>query len=191
LARRHGPRPPRAGGGASIPLAATIALFVLRVWTGAFFCDAIYYKLVVVPPEGTPLGTTIENFVERDYRPMVEAAIADPPTVFGMPLRLYADFLEGVMLPNAEFFGPAILLGGVLLGITLVLGVAVRLSAACGFVMMLAFSMVKRLPILTLTSGNWPITLILLALCLLAAGRAWGLDAWLRGRLPRWIRWVS
>jgi uncharacterized membrane protein YphA (DoxX/SURF4 family) len=171
---------------------------VLRLWAGAFFLDAVVYKLVDHPREreaatGEPesLGRRFAHFRDADYRPMVEAAIADPPRVLGEPLTVYADFLRAVMLPNADVFAPAILVAEALLGVSLVLGLFVRLSAALGFGMMLAFSLAKRVYLLTVTSANWPLTLILLALSLAAAGRFVGLDAWVRRRGPRWLRWAS
>jgi uncharacterized membrane protein YphA (DoxX/SURF4 family) len=190
------PRPPGAPPSRRWPLA--LALLLLRLWAGAFFLDAAVYKLVDGPRareeasgvEET-LGQSFARFRDEEYRPMVQAAVDDPPRVFGAPLTVYADFLRAVMLPGADVFAPTILVAEVLLGVSLVLGLGVRLSAALGFLMMLAFSLAKRVYLLTVQSANWPITLILLALSLAAAGRYVGLDAWVRRRGPRWLRWAS
>jgi thiosulfate dehydrogenase [quinone] large subunit len=135
-----------------------------------------------------------------EYVGMIEQAIAHPPRVPGSDL--FAAFLRDAMLPAAPVLAPAILFFEVLLGLSLLLGLGVRLSASLGFLMMLAFSLAKPQPgagpedpvgvsLLTVKSANWPVTLGLLVLALLAAGRALGLDGWMRRRAPPWLRWAG
>jgi uncharacterized membrane protein YphA (DoxX/SURF4 family) len=123
--------------------------------------------------------------------------------VFGVELRFFADLLQGVARPLASVGAPAVLFFEAVLGISLVLGFGVRLFATLGFLLMLVFSVGKPQPLadpgepvgvflFTVHSANWPLTVILLALALTAAGRVVGLDGWLRrrGALP-WTRWMG
>jgi uncharacterized membrane protein YphA (DoxX/SURF4 family) len=171
---------------------------VARLWTGAFFLVTAWWKLV---QDGYTIGEKIEYFRE-DYVATIQGAIARPPELFGQPLGFYADFLEGVMLPGAAVLAPAILFFEALLGLSLVLGLGVRLTASLGVVMMLAFNLAKPQPgaapddpmgvfLFTVRSANWPVTLLLLLLAVAAAGRILGLDAWLRARGPRGLRWIG
>jgi uncharacterized membrane protein YphA (DoxX/SURF4 family) len=151
------------------------------------FVGVAWWKIVL---PGLPLGETLRVFVEHEYVPLIESAVRSPPEVLGWRLDWYAGFLETVMLPgNAPYvFGGVILVFEGLLGVSLVLGACVRLSATLGALLMLAFGLAKRLPLVTVTQGsNWLLMMILVALALTAAGRIWGLDARLQHRLPRWI----
>jgi uncharacterized membrane protein YphA (DoxX/SURF4 family) len=201
-AKAAGGAPPRAGaqvapGASHVPRAVALALLVLRLYAGAFFVDATVFKTIDQPRAlGIPPEGVVAHFRDGDYVPMVEAAIADPPRAFGVPLTPYADFLRAVMLPAADVFAPAILVAEALLGLSLVLGAGVRLSAGLGALMMLAFSLAKydrgeHIYFLTVHSNNWAMTLILVALSLAAAGRFLGIDAWARRAGPRWLCWTA
>ncbi len=190
-------RPP-AGPDPRIPWPAGLAYLVLRVYAGVFFLVTAHYKLV---QEGYTVGEKLAAFRDNDYVSMISRAIEHPPVVLGVQLDLYADFLRDVMLPGAAVFAPAILIFEALLGIALVLGGGVRLMAGLGFLLMLAFSLAKPggagpqepvgVYLFTVHSANWPLTFILLALCLVAAGRFLGLDVWIRRRGPAWVRWIG
>ena len=181
------------------PWPTRIAHVLLRVYAGAFFLATAHYKLV---QPGYTLGETMAHFRDVEYPRVIEHAIAHPPVVLGVSLDAFAAFLRDVMLPGAPVFAPAILLFEALLGLCLVLGLGVRLMAGLGFLLMLAFTLAKPDPralaedpvgvgLFSVASANWPLTLILLVLCLVAAGRALGLDALLCRRGPPWLRWLG
>lgn len=183
-AKRGGRSSSGAGGGLWAP---KLGLVSLRVFTGAVLFGAAWYKLVT---PGTSLGDTISNFAEYDYIPLVQRAIAEPPTVLGWRMEWFAGLLETVFLPGKApyVFGGAILFFEGLLGISLVLGACTRLMSVLGAFLMLGFGLAKGLPFLTVTQGtNWFLVMILFALALTAAGRIWGMDARLQHRFPRWI----
>ncbi|MFV1960050.1 MAG: DoxX family membrane protein [Planctomycetota bacterium] len=200
--RRDGRRRGAGGGGEAAafpPRAVGFALLLLRLYAGAFFLATAHWKLV---QEGWSIGEKIEAFRVDGYVPTIERAIAHPPEVFGQRLDFFAAFLRDVMLPAASWMAPAILFFEVVLGLGLVLGLGTRLLGALGFLMMLAFSLAKGGPgaaagdpvgvcFLTVRSANWPMTLILLALALGAAGRFVGLDRRLRRRMPPWLGWIG
>ena len=181
-----------------LPLGVRSGVVVLRLWTGCFFLVTAWWKLV---EEGYTVGEKMGLFRE-EYVAWIERAIQQPPELFGTPLGFYADFLEAVMLPAAPVLAPLILVFEVLLGLSLVLGLGVRLTASLGVLMMLAFNLAKPQPfapsedpvgvyLFTVHSANWPVTLILLLLALVPAGRILGLDVWLHARGPRWLRWIG
>lgn len=177
---------------------ARAGVVVLRLWAGGFFLVTAWWKLV---QEGYTIGERMGLF-RAEYVTWIERAIAQPPELFGHVLGFYTDFLEAVMLPAAPVLAPALLLFEALLGVSLVLGLGVRLTASLGVLMMLAFDLAKPQPgaspedpvgvfLFTVHSANWPVTLILLLLALVPAGRILGLDVWLRARGPRWLRWIG
>ena len=182
-----------------LPLGVSTGLVVLRLWAGGFFLVTAWWKLI---EDGRTIGWKIDRFREVEYVGMIQGAIANPPELFGHSLGFYADFLQSVMLPAASVLAPLILGFEVVLGLSLVVGLGVRLTASLGVVMMLAFNLAKPQPgsavddpvgvfLFTVRSANWPVTLILLLLALVPAGRILGLDVWLRARGPRWLRWIG
>lgn len=196
------PRGKRRKGKASaptLPASTRAGLVLLRLWTGAFFLSSAWWKVV---QEGYTVAEKVARFRDVEYVQRVQGAIAQPPEVLGVRLGFFADFLEHVMLPGAYVLAPLILLFEFVLGISLVLGLGVRLTASLGFLMMLAFSLAKPQPgaaaedpmgvfLFTVHSANWPVTLILLLLALAAAGRFLGLDAWIGRAAPPWLRWIG
>lgn len=183
----------------AVPLGARSGIFLLRLWTGGFFLVTAWWKLI---QDGLTIGEKIDHFREVEYVGTIQRAIAHPPELFGHPLGFYSEFLESVMLPAAPVFAPLILFFEALLGLSLVLGAGVRLTASVGVLLMLAFNLAKPQPgsgaddavgvfLFTVHSANWPVTLILLLLALVPAGRILGLDLWVRARGPRWLRWIG
>ena len=158
-----------------------LGMFLLRVFTGALFVDAVYYKLWVtrMSANGMGLFEAFEHFVEADYKPLVQHAAANPPEIFGLELTWFSGFMEHAMLPGAvpTVMGPAVLIFELLLGIALILGTGVRLMAALGALLMLVFAMAKGSYMLSIAGSpphglgtNWILLFVLLALALTAAG---------------------
>ena len=69
----------------------------------------------------------------------------------------------------------------------LVLGLFTRLAGVLGALLMLTFGLAWRAWFLTPSQPHWLLMVVLLSLALLGAGRIWGIDARLHGRIPRWI----
>lgn len=174
-----------AGRGLWAPKAGLVSL---RVFTGAIFLAAAWWKLI---RPGLGLGETLRHFAENDYTRLFEGAVRDPPVVLGWRMQWFAEFSQHVMLPgNAPYvFGTAFLCFEVLLGVSLVLGACVRLTALLGALLMLISGLAKRMFFLSIqgAGSNWMLMVMLLALACTAAGRIWGLDARLQRRLPSWI----
>jgi thiosulfate dehydrogenase (quinone) large subunit len=113
----------------------------------------------------------LEGFIKKE--------IAHP--AFGW----YAAWLRDVVLPNFELFGFLTFVTELALGIALVTGTFTRLAAAAGFLWQVNIALgAFNVP------GEWYwiwplLTLPLFTFAACRAGRVWGVDAILRGRLAR------
>lgn len=104
-------------------------------------------------------------------------------------LGFYANFVEGVVIPNFTFFAWIIFLSELLVGLSLLTGALTRLGAAVGLLMSINLGLgLVEVP------GEWPWSYIMMAMwhgvfLVTAAGRLWGVDGWLRQQaLPPWLR---
>jgi putative oxidoreductase len=149
--------------------AARAALAMLRVYLGVVFLVS------GVPKVGRDFTPTLAGFLER-----VALDKATP---------LYRRFVEAVVLPNVETFALLVTGGEVLAGIALVLGLCTRLAAAGALLMTLNYMLAKGAWFWTPSSNDAAFVAISVALLLGAAGRTFGLDAFLARRWPRGIFW--
>ena len=97
----------------------------------------------------------------------------------------YAPFLAKVVMPHAAIFAMLVTFGEITVGAALLAGCAARLAALGGIFLCLNFLFASGAPLL---SVEQPVVfaLLLLTICATAAGRALGLDYFLRRRLPGW-----
>ena len=101
----------------------------------------------------------------------------------------YREFLQDVVLPNAQLFGALATWGGLVVGILLMLGLLTRLSAAVALLLTLNFMLAKGAWPWTPSSNDAAFAAMSLALLIGAAGRTFGLDAVLARRWPRSALW--
>ena len=148
-----------------IPLAT---LFPLRVLFGVILIIEGWSKLQGDWLHGTPLVTTLGNWLAADkpygaFLPVVKLAFAHP-----------------------KIFGALVTIGELTIGLSLLLGVLTRISAALGALMLLAFVLGNGQGLAP--PGN---ALLMAAVCVLFVfappGRFLGVDMFLRDRLPRWM----
>lgn len=179
---------PRGGVAPPHPLLQRLALVLLRVFPGAILVDSALYKLTF--GTSATLGEAIERFRVDDYRVLVQAAIDDPPRIFGWRFSAFSDALQATALGSPAWetaMCSALLAFELLAGITLVLGLGTRLVAVLAALLLIVFGLAKAAWILTPNTSNWILAAMLLAAAMLAAGRVLGADARLAGRWPRWI----
>ncbi|MDJ0940206.1 MAG: DoxX family membrane protein [Woeseiaceae bacterium] len=138
---------------------ATWPLVLLRVYTGVFF---LYFGIVKVIG-----GVNVEGFLN---------AVSD--NTFGF----YRPVVENVILPASGVFGFLVTAGEVLLGISLILGLATRYASFLGAFMVLNFWFAKGQGILDAQNHDVIWFVILVVLGGLHAGRTMGLDQKLGGR---------
>jgi thiosulfate dehydrogenase [quinone] large subunit len=109
---------------------------------------------------------------------------AENPQGYGF----YKSFLLNFALPNASFFTHLVTSWEFVLGICLVLGLGIRIVAPLQI-----FANVNYILGKTYASGGANLDrltiIILVTLFLVSAGREYGLDGWLRKRLPK-LKWL-
>ena len=98
---------------------------ILRIWLGLQWIEAGYYKI--------KSGFEVSGFLQG----AIANARGDHPTVQGW----YAGFLEGVALPNIEFFNILIPWGEFLVGLGLIIGLATIPALIAGAFMNINFIM--------------------------------------------------
>jgi thiosulfate dehydrogenase (quinone) large subunit len=145
------------------------ALVLLRVYLGVVFLVAGLPKL---QQDFTP---SLTGFVQR-------VGLQKAP-------QFYQQFLEQVVLPNAPVFAALVTWAEFLVGVTLILGLVTRFSAAVALVLALNYMLAKGAWFWTPSSNDAAVVAIALALLIGAAGRTLGLDAFLARRWPRSALW--
>jgi thiosulfate dehydrogenase (quinone) large subunit len=100
--------------------------------------------------------------------------------------EFYREFLQVVVVPNVSLFATLIPWGELLVGVTLLLGLATRLSAA-GALLLLVNCMLAKGALGT--SNDAALAAMAVAIILGAAGRTFGIDAVLARRWPRSPLW--
>jgi thiosulfate dehydrogenase [quinone] large subunit len=143
-------------------------LFPLRILFGVILVLEGWGKLQGDWLHGTPLATSLGNWLSADkpygfFLPMVRLAYAHP-----------------------KIFGALVTIGELTVGMSLLLGVLTRISAALGALMLFCFALGSGQGLAP--PGN---ALLMGVMCVLFVlvppGRFLGIDAALRNRLPRWM----
>ena len=148
---------------------ARSALAILRVYLGVVF-------LVAAVPK-----------IQRDFTPDLVGFLERVVLQRGHPF--YQEFVQSVVLPNASAFAVLVSWGELLAGVTLILGLLTRFSAAVALVLALNYMFAKGAWFWTPSSNDAAFVAISLALLIGAAGRTLGLDALLARRWPRSPFW--
>lgn len=103
----------------------------------------------------------------------------------GKPYGFYAPFLRGLVLPHAHAFAYLISFGELFAGAALLAGLFSRAAAAVGLLLVGNFMLARGDGLGT--NPTAPIVVMMLTMMLTGPGRTLGLDAALRGRIPRWL----
>lgn len=101
----------------------------------------------------------------------------------------YRDFIQQAVLPNVGLFARLVPWGELLVGVTLVLGLATRLSATVALVLLVNYMLAKGAWFWYPSSNDAALAVIAVALIIGAAGRTFGLDVLLARRWPRSPFW--
>lgn len=145
---------------------------LLRVVVGAWFLKAVWTKLTLAFLWGViPYPAVSPRFLGFHPKRVAEFAA-------GNPLGWYREFLEGIVLPNAELFATLQAYGEACVGVGLVLGLFTGLSALVGLVLGLNYGLATQ----WMSFGQQGFHLVLITSMVIflgtRAGRVWGLD-WL------------
>ena len=143
-------------------------LFPLRILCGLILVLEGWSKLHGDWLHGSPLASTLGSW-----------AAAGKPYGFFLPVVKLA-------AAHAKIFGALVTIGELTIGLSLLLGVLTRVSAALGALMLFSFAAGAGQGLAP--PGN---ALLMGVLCLLFVavppGRFFGIDTMLRDRLPRWM----
>jgi thiosulfate dehydrogenase [quinone] large subunit len=145
------------------------ALVLLRVYLGVIFLVAALPKL------------------QQDFTPGLIGFVQQ--VALQQAHQFYRPFLEQVVLPNASVFAGLVTWAELLVGVTLILGLLTRFSAAVAVVLTLNYMFAKGAWFWTPSSNDAAFVAIGLALLIGAAGRTLGLDSFLVRRWPRSPLW--
>src|SRR5829696_5360098 len=148
---------------------ARSALAVLRVYLGIIF-------LLAASPK-----------VQRDPVPEYRAFVQQVAMERGHPF--YQRFAERFVLPNAPAIAVVITWGEMLVGVTLILGLLTRGSAALGILLSINYMLARGAWFWSPWSNDAALVAIALAVFIGAAGRTLGLDTYLARRWPRSPLW--
>ena len=161
-----------------------VAILLLRVTFGLLFLSNGLAKL--------------PGFEELDYAPFPGFLISYDGAENSLrhdtsnhPIPLYRDLVEDVVLENYTLFGVGLVATEIGIGVLLVAGAFSSAAALVGFFSLfhIWFANWGRYDDRSLWAWEGPIEwLPLLALCFLAAGRFWGLDARIAAVLPARLR---
>lgn len=164
-------------------ISAEKGLALVRVWFGVYY---LAYALDKTLNGWLTSAGPMTNFLFGNPN-------ATPPTrgVIANSAPIYADFLTGVVQPNAQLFSQLVVIGEFVAGALLLLGLLTRFGASVGIFLNLNFWLMKGL----IAHGAWVDRLFVLSLAVLllaAAGLVWGLDGRLRSSLSgngvtRWL----
>ena len=101
----------------------------------------------------------------------------------------YHAFLQHVVIPHATLFSYLVIAGEFAAGVSLLLGIGTRVGAAIAMFLFLNFLFAKGRLFWSPDSEDAAVFFSALVCLLGAAGRVWGIDAYLAKRWPRAILW--
>jgi thiosulfate dehydrogenase [quinone] large subunit len=139
---------------------ARAALVLLRIYLGVVFLLTAWPKL------GGEFVLTLEN-----------------------PHPFYREFAQRVLLPDATVIATVVGWAELLVGVGLVLGLITRFTAGLALILSVNYMLANGAWLWTPWSHDAAFAVISLALLIGAAGRTFGLDAFLARRWPRSPFW--
>jgi len=101
----------------------------------------------------------------------------------------YQHFLQQMVIPHATLFSHLVMVGELAAGLSLLLGLGTRVGAAIAMFLFLNFMLAKGRLFWSPDSEDAAVFFSALVCLLGAAGRVWGIDAYLAARWPRVILW--
>ena len=150
-------------------IVARVALAFLRIYLG------IIFVIAAVPKLRGGFSTDLEGFLHH-------VALQNAPD-------FYRGFVEQAVLPHVGFFAGLVPWTELTIGVTLILGLGTRLSAAAALVLLVNCMLAKGAWFWYPSSNDTAWAAVSLALIIGAAGRTFGLDAMLARRWPRSPLW--
>jgi PQQ-dependent catabolism-associated beta-propeller protein len=161
-------------------------LVLLRIVVGAWFLKAVWTKLTVEFAAGVvPYITVSSRFIGFHPKRVAEFAA-------GNPVGWYKDFLENTILPNATLFAKLQTYGEVAVGVGLIVGFCIGLTALVGLFLTVNYGLATQW--MSFGQQGFHLMLVTSMIILLGAraGRLWGIDGLiLRAAPPTRRRWLK
>jgi uncharacterized membrane protein YphA (DoxX/SURF4 family) len=166
-------------------LAPAIWIALLRVIVGVWFLKAVWTKLGVAWMGVVPYPAVTPRFLGFHSKRVGEFAE-------GNPVSWYKDFLESTVVPNSKLFATLQAYGEAAVGLSLILGFLIGLTALVGLFLAVNYGLATQ----WMSFGQQGFH-VLLVTCMLSflgarAGRVLGVDGWILANLAshraRWLR---
>lgn len=146
-------------------------LVILRLHLGVIFSVTVLGKILRDDPFSVEMLGFLNGYAMRNSS------------------TLYRDFLQHVVLPHATLFSHLVIGGELAAAVSLLFGVGTRVGAAIAMFLFLNFLFAKGRLFWSPDSEDAAVFFSALVCLLGAAGRVWGIDAYLAKRWPRVILW--
>jgi uncharacterized membrane protein YphA (DoxX/SURF4 family) len=146
-------------------------LCILRLYLGVIFTIAVLPKLEAGASYAGRLHGFLANLAMEHSQPF------------------YQHFLQSTVLPNIALFSTLVVAGEVFVAIAMLTGTATRAAGVVTMFLVTNYMFSKGLWWWSPASNDGADFMIALALVIGAAGRAFGVDAWLAKRWPSIPAW--
>lgn len=146
-------------------------LLPLRLYIGIYFVIASIAKVAMGFLEDPQ---KLSNFL----RPTIDGA--------NYPYPLYRAFFHGMIEPYPSLFAFLVVFGELLAGLAIATGTFTRLACLVGIFLVVNFNLAMA-PKFSVPDNTTTFAVIMLVLFFTGAGRAYGMDHYLRGKVPFWM----
>ena len=146
-------------------------LVILRVHLGVILLITVAGKVFRSEPFSVEMLTYLQKYSMR---------VASGP---------YKQFLQSIVIPHVVFFSHLIVIAEIIAGVSLLLGLATRLGATIAMFLFLNYMFSKGRLFWSPDSEDAAVFFSALVCLLGAAGRVWGVDAYLARKWPRVLLW--
>jgi uncharacterized membrane protein YphA (DoxX/SURF4 family) len=163
--------PPLEGNTSPFFYVRRCVLVILRIHLGVILLITVVGKIVRPEPFSVEMLSYLQGFSMRNA------------PVF------YQSFLQQVVIPQATLFSYLIMTGELIAGILLLLGLCTRVGAVIAMFLFLNYMFSKGRYFWSPDSEDAAVFFSALVCCIGAAGRVWGIDAYLARRWPNIKLW--
>ena len=146
-------------------------LLILRLHLGVILIITVLGKILRSEPFSVEMLGFLNGYAMRNSSPW------------------YQRFLQHVVIPHATIFSYLIIAGELIAGLSLLFGLGTRLGSAIAMFLFLNYMFAKGRLFWSPDSEDAAVFLSALVCCWGAAGRVWGIDAYLARRWPRVLLW--
>ena len=146
-------------------------LLILRLHLGVILTITVLGKILRSDPFSVEMLAFLNGYAQRN---------TSAP---------YEYFLQHIVIPHATLFSYLLIAGELAAGLSLLFGLGTRLGAAIAMFLFLNYLFAKGRLFWSPDSEDAAVFFSALVCLLGAAGRVWGIDAWLARRWPRVIFW--